>query len=107
MQIRKPSKLSPITTVSFGMKKTPSTGYYKDRTIHSNRELAVIIPGAGVMERNELREYTHYIRETLGRDDITEDEVLRLLEEKAKEAEIVSIKPYIRKRMMQKARGRV
>ena len=107
MQIRKPSKPSPIATVSFGMKKTPSTSYYKERTIHNNRELAVIIPGAGAMERSELREYTHYIRETLGRDDITEHEVLRLLEEKAKSAEIASIKPYIQKRMMRRARGRV
>lgn len=52
---------------------------------------------ADAMEPRELSEYTHYLRDKLKRDDITEDSVLGKLDEQRKPAVKYDAKAEVRK----------
>ena len=98
---RDPHILVPMSmptglSIRFPSKKTPGYQYYKVPNITTGRDLSPVLVGLDQMDRSEIKEYAHRIRERLGRDDITQEEIERRIEAKLKEPEPpkVSIKPW-------------
>lgn len=103
---RPPTPLEQARTVSFPSRQTKPAGLLHDRDLVSDRHLSVVLPGALMMEAEELREMCQYLRERLGRDDITEEFVINALQadQYKKAHERVSIKPYLKQRLAERAR---
>jgi divalent metal cation (Fe/Co/Zn/Cd) transporter len=84
--------------IRFESRQVPAAKQYQERSNVSNRHMSVVIPVVEGMDRSELKEYAHELREKLHRDDITEDTIAAKVEEKHNPVEKVSSKPYMEKR---------
>lgn len=82
----------------FDARQVPPAKQYEERSNVSSRQLAVVIPVVEGMERSELKEYAHELREKLKRDDITEDSVAAQIDRQHHPEPKASIKPYWEKR---------
>jgi hypothetical protein len=95
------------------MKKRPKQSLARTIDKTASKELAVIIPGVGVMEKSEFRDYVAYLQGRFPeRTDISEESVMIQIEAEARRQEgaenlrgavsSISIKPWLLKQWRQR-----